>query len=260
MKFDERLKQLRIEKGLSEKELAEELMTTETTVRLWEKGKLDVNLEMLEKLAEYFDVSTKFLLGTVMENLPPEEAVQSYRIARELSKARQQEKMQKMMQEAAIDPPRQTQPAEDSPVESFTLEDEFQTLHASTVAVYSKISGSDPAEWVNFIEDYWPIGTAITNMYGNDLNNYFYLRVDGDRMKPTLLKGEVVLVRKQSSVHNNEVAVLLCDWGESIIARVTHTPDKIVLYFDNQAYPAQVYDSANCLVLGKVLWKSNAPQ
>ncbi len=260
MKFDERLKQLRIEKGISEKELAEELSTTETNIRLWEKGKLDVNLEMLEKIADYFDVSTKFLLGTVMENLPPEEAIQSYRIARELAKIREQEKIKQLLAEPTIPASSPlTQPA-DSTDEEFALDGTFQPLKASTVAVYSKISGNNPAEWANFIEDYWPVGPAITNMYGNDLNNYFYLRVEGDNMKPTISKGEVVLVRKQSSVQNNEVAVLLCDWGGAIIARVTSSPDKIVLYFDNQSCPAQVYDYANCLVLGKVLWKSNGSQ
>ncbi|MGE5391188.1 MAG: helix-turn-helix domain-containing protein, partial [Deltaproteobacteria bacterium] len=94
MQFDERLKYLRNEKGLSEKELAEELETTETTIRLLEKRKLDVKLDLLGKMADFFGVSTKLLLGTVFENLEPEEAVKSYRLVQELEAARHKEKQE----------------------------------------------------------------------------------------------------------------------------------------------------------------------
>lgn len=256
MQFDERLKYLRNEKGLSEKELAEELETTETTIRLYEKGKLDVKLDMLEKMADLFGVSTKLLLGTIFENLEPEDAVKSYRLVQELETVRQKEKSQaaSIASESVPAPTPELPPLQ--PAETAR---QFDTLYASRVAVYRTLSGINPAEWTNFIEDYWPVNISITNIYGNDLTNYFYLRVSGDQMNPTLKTGEAMLIKKQSSLQNNEVGVVLCEWGEVITARITHTIDKVVLYFDNQAYPAQVYDASQCRVLGKVLWKTNRP-
>jgi len=256
MQFDERLKYLRNEKGLSEKDLAEELETTETTIRLYEKGKLDVKLDMLEKMADLFGVSTKLLLGTIFENLEPEDAVKSYRLVQELETVRQKEKSQATSMAPELVPAPTPEPPHPQPVEPAR---QFDTLYASRVAVYRTLSGINPAEWTNFIEDYWPVNISITNIYGNDLTNYFYLRVIGDQMNPTLKTGEAMLIKKQSSLQNNEVGVVLCEWGEVITARITHTIDKVVLYFDNQAYPAQVYDASQCRVLGKVLWKTNRP-
>lgn len=261
MQFDERLKYLRNEKGISEKELADELGTTETTIRLLEKRKLDVKLDMLEKMADFFGVSTKLLLGTVFENLEPEEAIKSYRLVQELEAVRQKDKAEadaaRAAREGALpeltqvsspipEPPKQVQPYQ-----------EINSLYASRVAVYRTLSGTNPEEWNNFIEEYWPVNISITNIYGNDLNSYFYLQVEGDRMLPTLQAGEYMLVKKQSNLQNNEVGVVLCDGGEIITARITRSVDKMVIYFDNQSYPAQVHDYSQCRILGKVLWKTN---
>ncbi|MGE5396704.1 MAG: XRE family transcriptional regulator [Chitinophagales bacterium] len=261
MQFDERLKYLRNEKGLSEKELAEELETTETTIRLYEKGKLDVNLDMLDKAAAFFGVSTKLLLGTIFENLEPEDAVRSYRLVQELESSREKERAEAQAKVAAVQPEPAPVPVP-PPVSAKPAEmtrHQFDTLYASRVAVYRTLSGINPAEWANLIEDYWPVNISITNIYGNDLNNYFYLRVNGDRMTPTLKNGDVMLVKKQSTLQNNEVGLVLCEWGEVIAARITHTVDKVVIYFDNQSYAAQIYEASQCKVLGKVLWKTNRP-
>lgn len=257
MQFDERLKYLRNEKGLSEKQLAEELETTETTIRLLEKRKQDVKLDLLERMADFFGVSTKFLLGTVFENLEAEEAVKSYRLVQELESVRQKEKAQLPIQpQPEPSPPPQPEPEAALPIKPRP---ELNTLYASSVAVYRSLSGTDPAEWNNYIEDYWPVNVSITNIYGNDLSSYFYLRVEGDQMTPTLKFGEVMLIKKQSNLQNNEVGVVLCSSGEVIYARITHSVDKVVVYFDNQSYPAQVYDAAQCHILGKVLWKTTRP-
>jgi len=253
MQFDERLKYLRNEKGLSEKELAEELETTETTIRLLEKRKMDVNLDLLEKMADFFGVSTKLLLGTVFENLEPEEAIKSYRLVQELETVRKDEKARTTSMTPPPAPPAQREP---EPQRAIQARPEHNSLYASNVAVYRTLSGTNPEEWSKYIEDYWPINASITNIYGNDLNNYFYLWVEGDLMTPTLKSGEVMLIKKQSNLLNNEVGVVLCDWGEVIAARITHTIDKVVIYFDNQSYAAQVYDASQCQVLGKVLWKT----
>jgi len=252
MQFDERLKYLRMEKGLSEKELADELQATESSIRLYEKGKLDVNLDMLERMANFFGVSTKLLLGTIFEDLPAEEAIKSYRLVQELEAERQK---------AAAENNRHSEIAKTtpSPLPAAYSAKSFDTLYVSTVAIYSKLAGNNPADWAAYIEDYWPVSVSIINIYGNDLSNYFYVRVNGDHMRPTLNPGEVILIKKQSDLQNNDVGLVLCDWGEAIVARITHSVDKVVLYFDNQSFPAQVYEANQCRVVGKVLWKTTRP-
>ena len=63
-KFAERLKELRIAKGITQLELAKYLdLSTDSTVSLWEKGTNKPNLERAKKLALLFDVSLDYLLG-----------------------------------------------------------------------------------------------------------------------------------------------------------------------------------------------------
>jgi transcriptional regulator with XRE-family HTH domain len=66
--FCERLRELRKEKGLSQKALAEILQTTNSSVCDWEKGRSQPDLTMLAKIAGYFEVSADYLLGLENEN------------------------------------------------------------------------------------------------------------------------------------------------------------------------------------------------
>lgn len=63
--FGERLKNLRESKGLKQTELAEKLNLTSAALSQYEKGVREPNSEMLKKIADYFDVSTDFLLGRI---------------------------------------------------------------------------------------------------------------------------------------------------------------------------------------------------
>ena len=61
--FCKRIKELREEKELTQKALAEQLNTTNSAVCDWEKGRTQPDLEMLAKLAWLFEVSTDYLVG-----------------------------------------------------------------------------------------------------------------------------------------------------------------------------------------------------
>ena len=58
-----RLKELRLDKGLKQSELANILMTTQATIGKYERGDLEPNLDFLKRLADFFEVSTDYLLG-----------------------------------------------------------------------------------------------------------------------------------------------------------------------------------------------------
>jgi len=63
MIFAQRLRSLRVELGLKQEELANALQITQRKVSYWETGKIEPDLTTLCHLAEYFDVSTDYLLG-----------------------------------------------------------------------------------------------------------------------------------------------------------------------------------------------------
>ena len=61
--FCKRVKELRIECGWTQKEVAEKLKTTNSAVCDWEKGRTQPDLEMLVALATLFNESVDYLLG-----------------------------------------------------------------------------------------------------------------------------------------------------------------------------------------------------
>lgn len=58
-----RLKELRKEKGLSQKALADNFEVTEKTVSRWENGESQIKPDKAQQLADYFGVSVGYLLG-----------------------------------------------------------------------------------------------------------------------------------------------------------------------------------------------------
>lgn len=65
--FQENLKTLRKNKGITQEELAARLNIVRQTVSKWEKGQSVPDAEMLVKLAEIFEVPVSQLLGSRIE-------------------------------------------------------------------------------------------------------------------------------------------------------------------------------------------------
>lgn len=61
--FSDRLKELRIEKGLSQHQLAKQVGLTHTAIGLWERKQRIPNADAIVSLALFFNVTTDYLLG-----------------------------------------------------------------------------------------------------------------------------------------------------------------------------------------------------
>ncbi len=59
----DRIRSLRLEKGLSQQELSEEIGIGRSTIANYEQGKREPNMETLELFADFFNVDMNFLLG-----------------------------------------------------------------------------------------------------------------------------------------------------------------------------------------------------
>ena len=68
MLFAKNLKKLRIEKGLSQRELAERLYITRTSVNRWESGSRLPSAEMIFRLSKVLDADVNILLSTVAQS------------------------------------------------------------------------------------------------------------------------------------------------------------------------------------------------
>lgn len=61
--FAERLKALRLEKNMTQAQLAKALNTTQRKISYWESKKIEPDLSAIMKLCDYFSISSDFLLG-----------------------------------------------------------------------------------------------------------------------------------------------------------------------------------------------------
>ena len=61
------IKILRVEKNLSQEDLAKQMNVTQTAVSQWEKGKTNPDMKTADKLADFFAVSVDYLLGRTDE-------------------------------------------------------------------------------------------------------------------------------------------------------------------------------------------------
>ena len=63
MEFADRLKELRISKGLSQKELAKLMGVSSSTISMYEQDQREPSFEIEERIADYFNVDLDYLRG-----------------------------------------------------------------------------------------------------------------------------------------------------------------------------------------------------
>lgn len=61
--FSKRLISLREQKNITQQELADQLGITRQSLSLYEKAERTINIELLAKIADFFNVSTDYLMG-----------------------------------------------------------------------------------------------------------------------------------------------------------------------------------------------------
>lgn len=63
IEFSKRLIQLREQRGITQQELADKLKITRQSLSLYEKAERTINIELLARIADFFNVSTDYLMG-----------------------------------------------------------------------------------------------------------------------------------------------------------------------------------------------------
>lgn len=62
--FPSRLKSLRTKYALTQQEVADKLKLPQSTIAKYETGKLEPSIETLGKIADFYDISLDWLVGT----------------------------------------------------------------------------------------------------------------------------------------------------------------------------------------------------
>ena len=88
--------------------------------------------------------------------------------------------------------------------------------------------------------------TFISNP--SDAENYLWINVKGDSMSPKIEDGDRILVRRQDSVENGSVAVVMID-DEAVVKRVKYGKNWVELHSFNPYYPVRRFEKDELLRL-----------
>ncbi len=88
--------------------------------------------------------------------------------------------------------------------------------------------------------------TFISNP--SDAENYLWINVKGDSMSPKIEDGDRILVRRQDSVENGSVAVVMID-DEAVVKKIKYGKNWVELHSFNPYYPVRRFEKDELLRL-----------
>lgn len=199
----DRFKQERMKTGLNQVEFAKVFNVTKQTVSNWESGKRKPDTEMLSKIAQYFNVSTDYLLGTDLNNKKTDDT-DLFNLkgdVRFLKKVNKDEMVK--------------------------------------IPVLGVIKAGVPILAIENIIDYEYVHQEEL-MMGEET---FFLEIKGDSMiNARILEGDRVRIRKQSYLDNNgDIMAVRVNGDEATLKRVYIQENGLVLIAENPRYQPMLF-------------------
>ena len=111
------------------------------------------------------------------------------------------------------------------------------------VPVFESVSAGFGAYACSDIVDYIPL--FINNPA--DVPDMMCIKVQGDSMFPIIDDGDIVVVRKQSSVDSGQIAVVLIDNEEGFVKRIEYDHNTIELKSENPYYKPMFFSDEETL-------------
>lgn len=219
-KFNERLKLLRQETGLSQQDFAKQVGLSKSSVNMYERGEREPGLETLEAIADYFNVDMDYLLGK-SEHRSKTAWLEGLDKSIDLEILRSQVKFENLF-----------------PIEKKR----FPLL--GQIACGKPIAANEEKEL--YVEA------------GANIDADFCLRAKGDSMiGARIYDGDIVFIMKQEMVDNGEIAAVIIE-DEATLKRVNYYPEKdlLILKAENSQYEDLVYTGEqlnNIIILGKAV-------
>lgn len=121
------------------------------------------------------------------------------------------------------------------------------------INVYGEIAAGIPIEAIEDIIDQEEITLDMASH-----GEYIALKVKGSSMEPRIMDGDVVIIRLQESVENNEIAAVFVNGNTVTLKRVKRENDGLWLIPTNSAYSPMYYSKKECAelpvrILGKLV-------
>ena len=112
------------------------------------------------------------------------------------------------------------------------------TERGVSIPVLGDVQAGLPMEAVENIIDYEEIPESMARS-----GEYFGLRIRGASMEPRFTEGDVVIVRKQSTIETGEIGVVLVNGDSATIKKIKRSAAGITLIPTNPAFEPIFYDN-----------------
>jgi len=244
MKFHEKIKQLRLERGLSQIELANKIGVAKSTYSLYESGKREPDVLKIKKIAAALNTTGDELLGTSIKN--NELSKEAMSLAEKYDSL---DDRGKSVVKALVNHEYEfLQTLKNKYKEEFACETNIIPMkrqiplsHLPTSAGTGVYLDSSNYE---LIDIYDVPETKAAN---------FAVRISGDSMEPEYFDGDIALVKQQPCVEDGEVGVFILN-NEGYIKKCVTKNDKCYLVSLNPKYPPMEINSYDELkTAGKVI-------
>lgn len=129
-------------------------------------------------------------------------------------------------------------------------------IHAGyKIPVLGSVAAGTPINAVEEILGY----QYLEDTYKDDGCSYFALHIHGRSMEPTIMDGDTVIVRQQSSVDSGDIAIVLVDGEDATAKEIKESADGITLIGHNTAvytphfYSTQEVNDLPIQIIGRVI-------
>lgn len=203
MEVSDRIKALRLQASMTQKELGEKLDVSVVTIRNWELGMKKPSMAAIISLAQVFHVSTDYMLG-VAPNYEKDNSLLSYNEKKLLTNYRALDEHGRkavdticLLEKSRIDAERSKntpEPKQKSTYRKQTASRYIPKYITPTAAGFSAPLDGDEFEML-----------LVDNNVPTDAD--FAVRVQGDSMFPYIHDGETVYVRRDCELNNGDVGI-----------------------------------------------------
>ena len=243
-----RLKILRKIKRLTQQDIAKTFGVNQNTYSYWENGKVNLDNEVISKLAAFFNVSVDFLMGRNFQiTIPVDKWHRS--LQHDYANAKDFEKIYmeyKYGGAVFISNDEIKNPPNVYDVDGLVSFEEIGTICAGFNGLINETPTGEIVE------------IPLSMLKGGGKEEYFILRVQGNSMYPRILEGDRILCKRCSSVDSGDFAVVLYDGECATVKKVNfaNSGNWIDLVPINPEYEIKRIEGSDleqCRVLGKVI-------